>query len=468
MKRRLDAAGKAFLAWVVVSVVFVLTSTVLFWWRGADGFEAVLQTGHFSSLPVTMASVAATWLLAGSLLYLLAGKHVNNNNAFALAGFYLVALVYLNVLRERSDYGDIQHYLRAAESLFKNQPLPPQYLYPPLWATLLEPLVPLGETGMFVIIWLANLISLFAFYFLSHQVLMRYEFSSRLAALVTVGFLVVNTPLLRTLLYTQVNLHVLNFVFLSVLLFRRAPFLSALSLALAVHLKASPIVLLLAFLLERDWRWLGWFTLAIAVITLATMAANGLEPYAHFFAGAARLATERGIIFRENSFDGFFAAVGEFLNIGPGVLRVLVYASKAALAVFVLLVIRRSISQGTFHAGSATPRLHNSLPPLLILMTLVAPIVWEHHGIFLGIAFLLLLGRLESGAEWAWFGTAYLLEFLLPTFDFFPWSYGRLVAPLIVLGLMWRASGRRTAFTLFERATEELERIHLFRRGVSS
>jgi hypothetical protein len=112
--------------------------------------------------------------------------------------------------------------------------------------------------------------------------------------------------------------------------------------------------------------------------------------------------------------------------------------------------------------------LHNSLPPLLILMTLVAPIVWEHHGIFLGIAFLLLLGRLESGAEWAWFGTAYLLEFLLPTFDFFPWSYGRLVAPLIVLGLMWRASGRRTAFTLFERATEELERIHLFRRGVSS
>ena len=39
--------------------------------------------------------------------------------------------------------------------------------------------------------------------------------------------------------------------------------------------------------------------------------------------------------------------------------------------------------------------------------------------------------------QWIWFGVAYLLEFIIPTFDFYPWSYGRLIAPLIILGLMW-------------------------------
>ena len=53
------------------------------------------------------------------------------------------------------------------------------------------------------------------------------------------------------------------------------------------------------------------------------------------------------------------------------------------------------------------------------------------------------------------FGFAYFLEFVLPTFDFFPWSYGRLIAPLMVLWLMWRAEGN----TLIPRLNLWLERI---------
>ena len=45
--------------------------------------------------------------------------------------------------------------------------------------------------------------------------------------------------------------------------------------------------------------------------------------------------------------------------------------------------------------------------------------------------------------EWIWFGFAYFLEFILPTFDFFPWSYGRLLAPLIILWLMWKATKKQ-------------------------
>ena len=77
-------------------------------------------------------------------------------------------------------------------------------------------------------------------------------------------------------------------------------------------------------------------------------------------------------------------------------------------------------------------------PPVLVAMTLAAPVVWEHHGVFVALSFLVMLKRLETPHEWLWFGFAYLLEFLLPTFDFFPWSFGRLAAPLIILWQMWR------------------------------
>jgi hypothetical protein len=73
-------------------------------------------------------------------------------------------------------------------------------------------------------------------------------------------------------------------------------------------------------------------------------------------------------------------------------------------------------------------------------MTLASPVVWEHHGIFVALSFLLMLKRLDLPSDWLWFGFAYLLEFLLPTFDFFPWSFGRLFAPLLILWLMWKTA----------------------------
>ena len=76
-------------------------------------------------------------------------------------------------------------------------------------------------------------------------------------------------------------------------------------------------------------------------------------------------------------------------------------------------------------------------------MTLSAPVVWEHHGVFVALPFLVMLKRLETPHEWLWFGFAYLLEFLLPTFDFYPWSFGRLVAPMLILWQMWWLAERK-------------------------
>ena len=440
---------RALLLWGILTIL-VLTSLLGIWlWRGADGFDVAIQRGPFTNLPVTLASVTATWLLFGSFLYLLSSKQLNTENAFAWGGFFLVALVYLNTLRERPEYGDVEYYIDAALKLAAGGALPNEYFYPPLWATLLAWLAPLGEDGIFLVVWIFNLLGIFAFYFLLSKTLQLYGFSSNLAALVTTGFMLANAPLLRTMVYMQVNLHVLNTVFLALLLYRRYPALSALGMAVAVHLKASPAVLVLAFLLEWNWRWLAWAALSFLVVGIIPVIAYGTSPYLDFIQNTIGLAAGHGLNFRETSFEGLFTALAEFLNLTPTFVSISAYIAKVILFAATMLIMRRDIQRETFFSG-AGKRLYNAIPSLLILMTLASPIVWEHHAIFVSLSFLVLLKTLDSPLDWTLFGFAYFFEFLLPTFDFFPWSYGRLVAPLLVLWLMWKLPNKPSE--LFTRA----------------
>ena len=174
----------ALVAWTVTTLT-VLASILFIALRwGQLGFELFVQTGIYTHLPTTLAAVAFTWLLAGNLIYLLHTKRLNASNFFTWAGFFLVAFLYLNVLRERFRYGDISYYIEAATNLFKNDPLPSSYFYFPFWATLLAFMVPLGEEAILLTTWILNFLSTLVFYVLLHKVLERYGFSPRLAALV--------------------------------------------------------------------------------------------------------------------------------------------------------------------------------------------------------------------------------------------------------------------------------------------
>jgi hypothetical protein len=427
---------RVLLAWIVLTIL-VLASLLGIWlWRGPSGFETAIQHGPYTNLQTALTSVAVTWLLAGFFIFLLSSGRIRSKNVVTYAGFFLVALVYVNLLRERTEYGDVEFYIDAAFKLASGQPLPTEYFYPPLWATLLAWLVPLGKDGLFLVIWLLNLLSLFAFYFLLAYTLQLYGFSAHLAALITTGFMLVNAPILRTMVYMQVNLHVMNAILLSLLLYRRFPAFSALMMAVAVHLKASPTVLVLAFLLEWNWRWLAWAALSFLVVGAIPLAAHGIGPYLDFIHNMLGLAAGHALSFRESSFDGFFTALAEFLNFSPVFVSIGAYTAKALLFVGTMLVMRKNIRGETFFSGEGK-RLYNAIPSLLILMLMASPIVWVHHGVFVGLSFLVLLKKLDKPSAWALFGFAYFFEFLLPTFDFFPWSYGRLVAPLFCLWLMW-------------------------------
>jgi hypothetical protein len=277
---------------------------------------------------------------------------------------------------------------------------------------------------------------------------------------VAVIFILINAPIQRTLGFVQVNLLVMDLIFLSVLMYPRNSFLSALTLALAVHLKTSPAVLVLAFLLERDWRWLAWFAMNLLVIAAIPVGINGISPYHDYLNNVYFLTQIPDTNFHDTSFDSFLRFLNPFFGIEIATTRIMVLIAKALLAMGTVLVMVQTARNRSFlNETTRGTVMLNAMPPLFVLMTLASPIVWDHHGIFVTLSFLLLLKRLDSPAAWVWFGFAYLLEFVMPSFDFFPWSYGRLAAPMVALALMWVVSNKQEVSRFFIKANNWLSTL---------
>ena len=224
----------------------------LTWFAGpAPRLAALAEPGPGSNPHVTAAAVALAWITMGVSLSMLTSRTITPGRAIAIICYAGLALLYINVMRERTYYGDFDNYFSAALNLREGTPLPQRYLYPPLWASVLAPLTTLGEEWTLTFAWTLNLVSTVLCFVLLPRVLERYGFSRPLAVAVTVIVGVVNVPILRTLGYAQINMHVLAAILLTLDWYPRHRFASAMALAIAVNLKISPIVLALPFLLGR-------------------------------------------------------------------------------------------------------------------------------------------------------------------------------------------------------------------------
>jgi hypothetical protein len=452
------AIRNALIIWGAITGLIIFEFIWIYSRHGLVGFEAFMQEAIYTHIPTTLASVALTWLLAGLLLWLICAGKITKTTGLSWAGFFLIAFLYLNILRERVRYGDIDYYTQAAFALVRNNSLPDTYFYPPLWATLLSALTPLGENGILLVAWIANVLSLLLFYFLLQRTLEHYQFKPYAATLTTMLFILVNMPVIRTFMYVQVNFHVMNFILLSLLLYKDRLFLSALMLALAVHFKASPVFLVLAFLLEFHWKWLAWFTVSIILIAAIPFAFYGIHPYLDVLNNFLFINARQGWSMHDSSFDSAIGMTLSYFRADLSIVRALVLSAKAITAIAVIYLSIRS--KGFFSNGEEKRHLFDIIIPLFVGMTLLSPLVWEHHAIFLTLPFLLLLKKLESPAEWLLYGMVYLQVFLTPTFDYFPWSYGRLVGILILLALLWKthSRGNNTFFPLFNIWAESLFR----------
>ena len=451
-------AAIAVILWCATTVVVIASTLAIYGRYGPAGLKAVVQAGPLSDITLTFLSVAIAWLFIGVFLALLACRRIHAGNAVTAAGLFVVSLLYVNFARERINYGDITDYIRAASNLAAGTHLNARYLYPPLWATLLKPLVGLGERTVFDVCWLLNLCGVMVFFVLLHHVLKRYGFAPRLAAVTTALFMIVNVAIVRTLCYVQINLHVTNFILLSILAYPRSAFVSAAALSVAVHLKMSPIVLVIAFLLQRDWRWVAWFLLCMFLITDATIVSNGVYPYSDFLLHARRIFAGGDVYFREYSINSFFRALFQVLAIDAAPVRYVVWIATALTAAAGSAVIVSNVRRETFRpATRAGGTMHNAAPGLLVVMMLLSPLIWEHHGVFAALPFLALLKRLSSWREWLVYGSAYAAVFLIPTFDFFPWSYARLAGLFAWLWLAWSVSRSPEESAVFSKANAWFE-----------
>ena len=440
---------KALTLWSAATLIVLISS---FWLKNKGVFDTYVRTGPHSILEQNLMAALIVWLLLGLTLLLVHTEKLNKENILTYTGFLLVSLLYINLLRERTEYGDLEYYLDAATQLFKDRPLPSEYLYLPLWAVILEQFVQFGKHGVTLISWLLNVASVMAFYFLLIAALKRYNFSTRLAVLTTIFFVLINVPLLRTLYYGQVNLHMVNFTLLALVLYPRQRFLSALALAVAVHLKVSPIIIAFIFLLERDWRWMLYFGISLALVGAIPILTDGITPYYDFLRNSQAIIGIREIHFREGSIDAVFFALHNLNFISLATARVITYAIKALVLGLAFFFMFRNIRNKTFYTGAGEIAL-NAMPIMLLMLNLASPLVWEHHGIFLTLPFLLLLKKINTTSDWLIFAFAYTAQFLMPTFDYYPWStLLRLSAPLLVLWLTYRITPDPKPAPAFERA----------------
>jgi hypothetical protein len=193
-------------------------------------------------------------------------------------------------------------------------------------------------------------------------------------------------------------------------------------------------------LLEFDWKWITGFVASLLLIAAFPYAIYGAGPYYDFINNFLFLNAPHGLSLHDSSFDSAIGMTLSYVRADFGLVRILVLLAKAIVAIVTIILSLRS--RGFFYDRAGKEQLFDSIVPLFVAMTLLSPLVWEHHAIFLALPFLLLLKKLDSPAEWLLYGTAYLLVFLTPTFDYFPWSYGRLLGMLILLGLLWLTRAR--------------------------
>ncbi len=254
------------------------------------------------------------------------------------------------------------------------------------------------------------------------------------AALATTLLLLGNGPMIRTLRHNQVNLWLLNLIFLSLLLVRRYPHVAGLAMQLGAHIKLYPAILLLPWAVAREWRALGWALGGFAAIVLwQTEGGRSFEHWAQFI--SLWQDPPPMAYFRNSSLRSLFHNI---LLLGGGGDEGLadVASAAAAGAIGLWFVLRAQRREAAFArawdcelAGADREqlrhlRLYGHSADAIVLTLLVSPITWSHHYVLAVPLFLLALARCERRRMMA-LAAAWALVLALPTVEVFPLSYLR-------------------------------------------
>ena len=284
-------------------------------------------------------------------------------------------------------------------------PLNP-FLYPP---TTLPLFVPLTWFGLDLSLLLFELLSLACLVYLFLAVLKTAEEEQWPASwwLVAIVALTAFYGVAQTLQYGQVNLVAtasLAYAWRCTRAGRGQAFAVAVALFVATLLKTYPALLLLAFVVRRDWKVVGWFlvlALADLALTGATISADVWRVYLGEVVPSGRFGvTPRGLsadtlVWSQSLNGALVKLASEAVAARMGSAVQLVVLVLAGLA----LLRRRHDERRQFYDFA--------IGMLMVVAFLITPLAWSHHYVFLIPALAcfasLLNGDRPAGNGWhAW------------------------------------------------------------------
>jgi len=289
------------------------------------------------------------------------------------------------------------------------------FAYPPAVAYLFVPLALMPYRAAGCVFALASLAALAAGVLL----LFADREPSRRRTLVLLGLLVTAmfAPVQQTLLLGQVNC-VIFFCCALCLYFarRRRMLLAGLVVALAIHIKLFPLVLLPFFVLRRQYRLVATSLLMIVLIAGATAAMGGLDLFGLYLSKILPSQYSAGAYFANQGFDGFFTRLlvrNEYVNSlgdSPAAAHVAALGSGLLVVALTYAVARLRFSQ-------EQPWYDLGFSLCLVAALLFQAKSYEHHAVISLFAYLVMIEALayeNSGQKWL---------LVVVCFSFAVWSF---------------------------------------------
>ncbi|NUQ85634.1 MAG: DUF2029 domain-containing protein [Anaerolineales bacterium] len=335
-----------------------------------------------------------------------------------------------------------------------------RYLYPPIFAEAMAAVYRAGTWFLPAVGISPEESSLWMFVFYVHQsgllyaILLAYYLSLQLAEMASLtpfkgmlfvsGLFLFNTPLLRTVIYNQVNFYILVSVLVAILALARRPFLSGVAIAVGGLIKLYPYALIAPLFAIRKWRALiGAAIGSVGMIAVQTNAFRDLLSWKQFGRFYLSFPVEREsawfrnssvLSFLRNSLD-FAGAPSELLTPLFGTITLIILGWIALrFAQREKLYARSLETSSQLPSGNDSYRSIGHLTDFSVLSLLIAPSAWEHHYVIampLAIWAFALAGRRAP----VHLMIILVLVFVMPVFNIFPFSYLRTAGLILLLVL---------------------------------
>lgn len=371
--------------------------------------------------------------------------------------FLLAAVVELS--QQSWDYQQYETAFRAV-AVGDNPYQSTRYLYPPFFAETMVAVYRAGTVLLPVLGVAARESSLWMFVFYIHQsallftLLLAYHLSLRFAngiglkplkgMLFVSALFLFNVPLLRTIIYNQVNFYILLSILIPLIALNHRPITSGVAIALGGSIKLYPFALVAPLFLTRNWKALiGIFAGVAGITAIQTNLFRDLTLWKQFILFYTSFPVEREsawfrnssiLSFLRNSLD-FIGAPANFLTPVFGIIALSVLGWMA------LRFIQRERLYAPSNQADSTPTAGvdprkdiGHLVDFSVLSLLIAPSAWEHHYVIAMPLAIWAFAACKRESLWL-FAIGLIFIFAMPTFNIFPFSYLRLAGVILLMVL---------------------------------